>query len=59
MWQSNCCSQDLRREFRQAVSIFAARDKVIKIRQSGGSVTPSAHRFSVSATIWKTEPVHL
>lgn len=31
MWQSNCCSQDLRREFSQAVSIFAARDKVIKI----------------------------
>lgn len=57
---SNPCNQVLFCEFSLAVTIFAALDKVIKIKlwwQQHRSA--SAHSFPVSVTIWKTHPAHL
>lgn len=58
--QKKCCNQAFAPEFILAVKIFAAADKVIKIKlwwQRHRSV--SAHSFPVLCTIWKTHPAHL
>lgn len=49
----------MRCDFSLAVAIFAAIHKVIKMKLGGSSsITLGVHRFSVSVTIWKTDPAH-